>query len=221
MLSKEDQDLRGELTRAIAELCRSPSLAALAASTGRTEAEVEASLRRLHSAHALLLHPDGRTPWVVHPFALSPGSCWVESGGRGWWANCLYCAFGIAAALGRDAVVHTRLGGEREAVEIRVTGGRVTPGDLVFHPSTPARRWWDNVIHACASFQPFRDEAEVEAWCARHGQPRGAVMTMPALWSFASDWYGGYLRTPWRKRSREEALALFERHGLSGGFWSL
>jgi Alkylmercury lyase len=182
---------------------------------------VEGSLRRLHEAHALLLHPDGRTPWAVHPFALSPGGCWVEAEGRGWWANCLYCAFGIAAALRTDVIVHTRLGGEGEAVTIEATGGRITPPGLLFHLSTPVRHWWDNVIHACASFQPFRDEAEIDCWCLRHDLPRGAVLTMPSLWAFASDWYGSYLERPWRKRGVADAEALFERHGLTGDFWRL
>ncbi|HEY0412591.1 MAG TPA: organomercurial lyase [Allosphingosinicella sp.] len=216
-----DLELRGALTRAIAELGHAPSNAALAARLGRPEEDVEASLRRLHEAHALLLHPHRCVPWVVHPFALSPGACWVETDRGGWWANCLYCAFGIAAALDSDAVVATRLGGEREAVEIRIAGGEVAGDGLLFHLSTPVRSWWDNVIHACATFQPFRSEAAIHAWCDRHALPKGAIVPLPAMWRFARDWYGDYLREPWRKRTREETLALFERHGFTGDFWSL
>jgi hypothetical protein len=91
----------------------------------------------------------------------------------------------------------------------------------VFHLSTPAARWWDNVVFACSSFQPFRAEADADAWCARHRLPKGAVMTIPALWSFAKDWYGGYLQLPWRQRSVEATRALFERHGLTGAFWAV
>jgi hypothetical protein len=219
-LSLADQDLRGRLARAIARLGHAPTNAELAAETGESVAEVEAALRRLHDAHALLLHPHRCEPWVVHPFALSPGSCWVETAERGYWANCLYCALGNAAALTADARITTRLGGEAQTVRYRVEGGRLLDTDGVFHLSTPARFWWDNVIHACASFQPFAGEDEVDPWCARHGLPRGHVMSLEALWRFASDWYGGYLDGPWRKRSAAEVRSLFDAHGLTGGFWA-
>lgn len=46
-------------------------------------------------------------------------------------------------------------------------------------------------------------------------------MTVPALWAFAQDWYGGYLDQPWRKRSVSEARELFARHGLISDFWTI
>ena len=111
-LSEADQDLRGLLARSIARRGHSPSPAELALEAGVGVAEIEAALGRLHDAHALLLHPNGLAPWAVHPFALSPASCWVETPERGYWANCLYCALGIAAALKADAGITTRFGGE-------------------------------------------------------------------------------------------------------------
>jgi hypothetical protein len=160
---------------------------------------------------------------VVHPFALAPGSCWVRTPRHGYWANCLYCAFGIAAALDTDAVITTRYGGEGEPAryEVRRGVGLVSSSSDIFHLSTPAARWWDNVMFACSSFQPFHSEAEVDRWCRDHDCPRGASMSLPALWDFARDWYGSYLSAPWRKRSRAETGALFARHGLSGDFWKL
>lgn len=219
-LSLADQDLRGVLARAIARRGHAPALAELAEEAGLSLAEAGASLRRLHSAHALLLHPHRCEPWVVHPFALSPGSCWVETGGRGYWANCLYCGLGIAAALDSDAHITTRLGGEGRTANYRVEGGRLLDSGGVFHLPIPARFWWDNVIHACAAFQPFASEAEIDPWCGRHALPRGHVMSIDALWRFASDWYGNCLDSPWRKRSPAEVRALFDAHGLTGEFWS-
>lgn len=221
MLSDADQDLRGLLTRLIAERGHAPTNEELAARALCTVRDIEAGLRRLHEAHALLLHPDSARPWVVHPFALSPSLCWVETAERGYWASCLYCGFGIAAALGRDATLSARFGGEAEPAVYRVRGGVLEATTDVFHLATPAARWWDNVVHACASFQPFRCEADADAWCIRHALPKGAVMSLPALHSFASDWYGGYLRSPWRKRPPAEARALLARHGLTGPFWQL
>lgn len=216
-----DMDVRGELTRAIAELGYAPSNEQLARRLGMTVSDVEDALSRLHEAHALLLHPNRCAPWAVHPFALSPGSCWVETEGRGWWANCLYCGMGIAAALEKNADIHTRIGGESEPIVVRISGGDISEPELLFHLSTPVREWWDNVIHACASFQPFRCEADIDAWCERHAMRRGAVVPLRKMWSFAADWYGGYLRRPWRKRSLEETKTLFAKHEFGGQFWRL
>lgn len=221
MLDAGDEDVRGALTRRIAELGHAPAIEELAALLRRTPADVAAALRRLHDAHALLLHPNSVRPWVVHPFALAPGSCWVRTPQRGYWANCLYCAFGIVAALDTDAVVTTRLGGEDETVEFRVAAGALTPSDLIFHLSTPPARWWDNVIFACASFQPFRSEADVDRWCTDHALPKGAILTLPQLWRFAGDWYGNYVRAPWQKRSVAQVQSLFAQHGLTGPFWQV
>jgi len=51
--------------------------------------------------------------------------------------------------------------------------------------------------------------------------PKGAVLSLPQLWGFARDWYGGYVNESWRKRSAEEAQRVFRRHGLTGPFWEL
>jgi hypothetical protein len=222
-LSEPDQRVRGILTRAIAELGHAPSPQALAAAVGCDVETLAAHLQRLADAHALLLHPGSTRPWVVHPFALAPGSCWVRTPRRGYWANCLYCAFGIAAALGSDALVTTRYGGEEEPArfEIQRGIGVSSPTSDVFHLATPAAKWWDNVIFACSSFQPFRSSADVDRWCRDHAFPRGASMSIPQLWAFAQDWYGSYLAEPWRKRSTGEAAALFAKHGLTGEFWKI
>jgi Alkylmercury lyase len=221
MIDKCDEAVRGALTRAIARLGYAPGLDALAAELSRPSSEVTHSLQRLADAHALLLHPGTTRPWVVHPFALSPGSCWVETARGGYWANCLYCACGIAAAMRCDAQIHTRYGGEARAVTFEVANGALVDTGDVFHLSTPAARWWDNVIFACASFLPFQSRQDVEDWCARHALPKGAILSLPQLWDFARDWYGAYLDEPWTKRSTADAQALFRRHDLTGAFWEL
>jgi hypothetical protein len=215
------EQLRGVLTRRIAATGAAPAIDELATLIGATTAETERRLRALHDRHALLLHPDRCEPWAVHPFALAPGSCWVQTNERGYWANCLYCAFGIASALRSDAVVSTRFGGEAESVRYVISNGEPDRRDDVFHLSTPAARWWDNVIFACSSFQPFASEADIDPWCGRHHLPRGAVLSIPHLWAFARDWYGGYVHKPWRLRTKDDAMAIMTRHGLTGPFWTL
>lgn len=220
MLSEFDQDVRGALTRFIAAHGFAPETPELAKLVGASPAAAERALSQLAEADALLLHPGGCRPWVVHPFALSPGSCWVTTAERGYWANCLYCGLGIVAALRCDAVVTTRLGGEGETVLYEVKDGVLRAPDHVFHLGTPVAEWWDNVIFACSSFQPFKTAQDAEDWCARHRLPKGAILSMSQLWGLSRDWYGGYLQEPWRKRTAAEVTAVFARHGLTGAFWA-
>jgi hypothetical protein len=221
VLTERDLDVRGRLTRAIARTGVAPRTADLAQEMQVDAADVEASLVNLANAKALLLHPGTARPWVVHPFALSPGSCWVQTNEIGYWANCLYCACGICALANKNAQIFTRYGGESETAIFEFRHGTLIDNGAVFHLSTPVARWWDNVVYACASFQPFRSRDDVSAWCERHDMPQGEILSLPRLWSFAKDWYGDYLKTPWHKRSAAETEALFARHGLTGPFWSL
>ena len=215
------EQVRSVLTQQIAERGHAPSNDQLASSLGCSLKETEDALLGLHASHSLLLHPHKVEPWVVHPFALYPASCWVQTSSRGYWATCLYCGFGIAAALQTDAEIFTRLGGESEQCIVRVRDQDIVEKDLVFHLSTPIREWWDNVIHSCASFQPFRTESEVDAWCRRHDLPKGVVVPLPQMWRFANAWYGEYISKPWHKRSAGEIQRVLEANDLVGPFWSI
>ena len=175
-----------------------------------------------------------RRPCAAARIRARPGPGWctpsrfrpVPAGWRprsgGYWANCLYCACGIAAAMRcRRAYPHA-LWRRGQAVTFHVADGALVDTGDVFHLSTPAAQWWDNVIFACASFPAVQDRGDaVDDWCRRHALPKGAVLSLPQLWDFARDWYGGYLTEPWRKRSAAEAEDVFRRHGLSGPFWTL
>jgi hypothetical protein len=86
------------------------------------------------------------------------------------------------------------------------------------HLTVPVARFWDNVIFTCSTILPFRGQAEIDDWCARHRFARGAVVALPVLNELARAWYGDWL-TAWRRRSADEARALFARLGLTGPFW--
>jgi hypothetical protein len=67
----------------------------------------------------------------------------------------------------------------------------------------------------------FRSEEHVDRWCERRGLPRGGTMTVPQAWRLAAAWYGDKLRPEWRRKTPEEAEAVFEAVGLTGPFWRL
>jgi len=137
----------------------------LAREMGLTLGEIEALYRGMAENHALVLHPHEPEPWIIHPFSLSPTGTWVEHDGRGWWAPCMWCAFGILTlASDNKGIVHTRLQGEAEDLDVRVDGDNIAPADLIIHFSVPPRHAWDNVHHTCATCLPFRSEAQIDQW---------------------------------------------------------
>jgi hypothetical protein len=67
----------------------------------------------------------------------------------------------------------------------------------------------------------FRSEEHVTAWCRTRGRPPGAVFSVERMWDLASAWYGDRLSPGFRRRTPDEAEALFASVGLTGDFWRL
>ena len=67
----------------------------------------------------------------------------------------------------------------------------------------------------------FRSEEHLERWLAERGLERGATMTLDQQWQLARLWYGNRLDAAWRRRTPDEAQAVFTDVGLSGPFWKL
>ena len=68
----------------------------------------------------------------------------------------------------------------------------------------------------------FRSEEHIDRWCAAWRLPRGAMLTLETGWRLAQRWLGPDRRDPaWRRRTVEEAEALFSELELTSSFWSL
>jgi hypothetical protein len=67
----------------------------------------------------------------------------------------------------------------------------------------------------------LRDEEHVDRWCGMRAQPRGGLLTADQLWDLARTWYANRLEPGWRRRTAEEAQAVFGGIGLTGAFWDL
>ena len=63
----------------------------------------------------------------------------------------------------------------------------------------------------------FRCEEHVE----RAGHQRGALFTPQQAWRLADAWYRDRADPSWRRKTAEEAEALFAGIGLTGDFWRL
>jgi alkylmercury lyase-like protein len=134
----DDLELRNIVYRRFVELGRAPTLEELGTD--------EASLRRLHDAHWLVLESDRPEIRMANPFSAIPTRYRVEADGRSWFANCAWDAFGIPAALGVDGHISSSCPDCGAAIEIDVIGGRPGPATDVFHVLVPARHWWDDIV---------------------------------------------------------------------------
>ncbi len=67
----------------------------------------------------------------------------------------------------------------------------------------------------------FRSEAHVDRWLEQRRLERGGSCSLEQLWQLAVAWYGDRLAPDWRRRTPEEAEAVFTGVGLTGDFWRL
>jgi hypothetical protein len=107
--------------------------------------EVQGAMARLHAQHAIVLDPRSREPWMALPFSSVPTPFKVEGGGRSWFANCAWDAFGIPVLVGVDAVISTTCQDCDGPIVYRVEGGRLADAHGVVHFAVPAAQWWDNI----------------------------------------------------------------------------
>jgi hypothetical protein len=67
----------------------------------------------------------------------------------------------------------------------------------------------------------FRSEAHADSWLEMRSLERGGSCSLDTLWLLANEWYGGRLQPDWRRKTPEEAEAVFASVGLEGDFWRL
>lgn len=122
---------------------------------------------------------------------------------------------------GGTAVLKTRTGAIGDEVSVTARDGQLVDTDFVVHFPVPMSNCWDNVIYTCSVQLLFRNEAEVDEWCAVRGVPKGDVRPIRQIWDFAAEWYGRHADADWTKWSLHEAKDIFDRHGLDGPNWAV
>ena len=143
-MTPEDLSIRNATYRRFVELGRAPTMDEVAKATGEVSETVRDAWRRLHDTHGLVLDGDGRI-LMANPFSAVETPFSVEAGGRTWYANCGWDAFGIGVVLRTDSTIHTTCADCGESIELEVRGYRPTDPDPVFHVLVPARDWWSDI----------------------------------------------------------------------------
>jgi Alkylmercury lyase len=142
-----DLGLRNHVYRRFVALGRAPRFDELASELDLPPGEIEAAMRRLHDAHALVLEPDGSRIRMANPFSAVPTPHRVHANDRWWWyANCAWDAFGILATLGVDGHVASSCPDCGEPIEIAVRAAKPVDDAHVVHINVPAAHWWDDIV---------------------------------------------------------------------------
>jgi hypothetical protein len=128
-VNRDQLELRAEIFTSFAETGAPPEL------------PDSPDLRALEQRHVVVLDEDVRVV-MAHPFAAHRDGARVDAGGRTWWGNCAWDAFGIVHALAlADATVTA------QGIAVRVRDGVPGDTDAVFEVAVPAAHWWDDIAH--------------------------------------------------------------------------
>jgi hypothetical protein len=145
----------------------------------------------------------------------------VASDEQKWWGGCAWDSFGIMAALGQEVLVATTCLGCGRPLALLAGPKAPPPEPYVTHFLVPAARWWDDVVRTCSTIRLACRREHVEAWAAANGERVGAMVGLPTMWRLGKVWYGDRLHDDHRRRTSEEAAAVFTELGLTGPFWDM
>ena len=145
-----DFDIRVKLAlyRAVVETTRIPSAPELARTLGETADDVRAAYGSLHRMKLLVPEPgDPDRVRMAPPFSGVPTAFRVSAGGKEYFANCVWDALGIPAALHLEAAVDAVDGQTGRPLPIKIGAHGPEPRPSVVHFAVPAAHWWDDVIY--------------------------------------------------------------------------
>jgi hypothetical protein len=111
------------------------------------ENEVLGAFARFHAKR--LLVPEPGNPARIRmapPFSGVTTAFPVEANGKRYYANCVWDAYGIAAALHADAISYASDGQTGEPLTLEVKNGQPVLDPFVAHFAVPAAHWWDDIV---------------------------------------------------------------------------
>ena len=142
-----DTTVKLAIYRITAETGSVPNANAVAAVVGDSEQNVVASFARLHRKRLLVPEPGDPTRIrMAPPFSGVPTLFPVDARGRRYYANCVWDAYGVAAALNADAIIPARDGYSNEPLTLEVRNGSPILQPYVVHFAVPAAKWWADIV---------------------------------------------------------------------------
>jgi hypothetical protein len=149
-VSDDDElDLKVKLAlyRIIADTGGAPTSAEIGRAIDVAERDILGAFGRLHLKRLLVPEPnDPSRIRMAPPFSGIPTAFPVEANGKRYYANCVWDAYGVAAALHSDAVIPASDGFSGEPLSLEVKNGEPVAQPYVAHFAVPAAHWWDDIV---------------------------------------------------------------------------
>jgi hypothetical protein len=125
-----------------------PAASEVAAQLSVPAGEVQAAFKRLYRKRLLVPEPGDETRIrMAPPFSGVATPFRVEVSAKSYYANCVWDAFGVPAALHADATIHASDGFTGEPLLLQVKDGKPGQRDWVAHFAVPAAQWWRDIIY--------------------------------------------------------------------------
>lgn len=125
-----------------------PNSSEIAAELGVSQDHVEEVFERLYAKRLLVPEPgDLSRIRMAPPFSGIETSFQVEVEDRTYYANCVWDAFGILAALHKNGTVHAVDGFTREPLRLSIQNGQPSASAYLAHFAVPAAQWWDDIVY--------------------------------------------------------------------------
>ena len=143
-----DTAVKLNIYETIAATAHAPTSADVAKALSTSPEEVEVAFERLHKQR--LLVPEPGNPSMIRmapPFSGVETAFRVRVQDKAYYANCVWDALGIAAALQADAIIEAEDGQSGEPMLLEVRNGQPVPEECVIHFAVPAAHWWDDILY--------------------------------------------------------------------------
>jgi len=132
----------------IARTTKMPTSTDVASAIGSSVAEVEQAFQRLYEKRLLVLEPGSSSHvHMAPPFSGIETQHRVDIEDKVYFANCAWDAFGIAAALKRDADIESTCPDCGEPLIFQIRDGKPLPQECVVHFAVPAAQWWKDIVY--------------------------------------------------------------------------
>jgi len=143
-----DTSVKLNIYEMIARTTRMPASIDVALGIGSSMADVEQAFQRLYEKRLLVLEPGAPSRIrMAPPFSGIETQHRVTIEEKVYFANCAWDAFGIAAALKRDADIESTCGDCDEPLAFKIRDEKPLPQDYVVHFAVPAAQWWQDIIY--------------------------------------------------------------------------
>jgi Alkylmercury lyase len=135
------------LYRIIADTGSVPNSRAVAEAVDLNEDAVRAAFAGLHAKRLLVPEPgDPSRIRMAPPFSAIATAFPVDALGKRYYANCVWDAFGVAAALHTDALIPASDGFTGEPLTLEIKNNQPLLPSYVAHFAVPAAHWWDDIV---------------------------------------------------------------------------